>query len=388
MMLKHFILFIFLLLSQSFYAQNLELSDQAEISIITIDPGKELVDTFGHSAIRVYDPNLGLDLAFNYGTYDFNAPNFYTNFARGKLNYELSISDFGRFFQYYKAQKRSIKEQVLNLTFKEKKDFFNFLKINSRPENKGYLYDFFFDNCATKLPEVTNKVLVDSMHIDYEFLSDYDLTFRDLIHNNLTDHAWGKFGIDLALGSVIDREAKPEEYLFLPEYVFKGYAHAIHNEKALVKNTNYIYTATEKANPKKSFLSPFVFFLIVALLGIFISYRDHKKKKRTRVLDFFLFIFTGLIGLVVLLLWFATDHSATANNFNSLWAFAPNLFVAFVLLKRKLPKWIIKYLYFLLGLLGLTVLLMVFRVQVFHPAIIPILLLLTLRYIYLIKRLV
>ena len=363
--------------------QQLKLTPNAQISIITIAPGDELVDSFGHSAFRVRDPFLSIDIIYNYGVYDFNTPNFYAKFAQGKLLYILGVSKFDSFLNSYKAQNRTIVEQILNLSTTQKQAFFEFLQLNARPDNRSYLYDFFFDNCATRLRDVSDKVLSQSLHLSYDF-DELDLTFRDLIHKYLDNQAWGKFGIDLALGSVIDRKATPQEFLFLPDYVFKSFEEGRILDKPLVRSEKTIF---ESLPEKKSstYFTPLLVFIGFGLLVLIITYRDFKRKSRSKWLDFFLFFLTGIIGLLVILLWFATDHTATQQNFNSLWAFVPNVFVGFLLLKKQLRPWIEKYLIVLLVCLSITILLWVLKIQVFSIALIPIIVLLGVRYLYLIK---
>ncbi|MFM8347792.1 MAG: DUF4105 domain-containing protein, partial [Bacteroidota bacterium] len=113
-------------------AQHLRLSSQARISLITCGPWQgELYSAFGHSAIRVYDPILQIDLAFNYGTFDFNQPNFYLNFARGRNLYRLSVQDYPMFRDFYVSYNRYIHEQVLNLDAGRKNRLFAFLQNNA-----------------------------------------------------------------------------------------------------------------------------------------------------------------------------------------------------------------------------------------------------------------
>ena len=142
----YFVLIIFL--TTKGIAQEIRLSDTAEVSILTMGPGDVLNDSFGHSAFRVKDTNQNIDLVYNYGVYDFNTPNFYLKFAQGKLLYNLDRNNFSPFYNYYANQNRWIKEQILNLNSTEKQDVFNFLQANYEPENRSYKYDFFFDNCA------------------------------------------------------------------------------------------------------------------------------------------------------------------------------------------------------------------------------------------------
>lgn len=377
----------FLILTMAFFLGNAQkelLSENAEISMITIANGKLLNDSFGHSAIRVKDQKF--DKMYNYGMFDFQESGFYIKFMRGKLLYNLDVESTQLFLRYYAQQNREIKEQVLRLNQTEKQQFFDFLENNAKPENKKYLYDFFFDNCATKLREVTTNVLNDKVKFHDESLVS-DFTFRDLIHQKLTNQVWGKFGIDIALGSVIDRKASAKESTFLPSYVFKNfeYAMVVINDKEvpIVKKTNYLYKSIKRTNNKKKktfSLTPMWLFTIIAFIVVIITFFDYRKDKPSKWLDILLHLSTSLVGLIVFLLWFATDHKATANNFNLFWAFFPNIILVFYQLKNK--KILKNYYLFLLILLGLTVIFWIFNIQKFNLAIIPILIMLTVRYFY------
>ncbi len=377
------IISIFAFIHSATSQQQLQLTKNAQISVITIAPGDELADSFGHSAFRVRDTFLSIDYVYNYGVYNFNTPNFYAKFAQGKLLYDLGVSRFERFLNNYKVQNRTIVEQILNLSTLEKQAFFEFLQHNARPENKSYLYDFFFDNCATKLRDVSDEILTENIQLGYDF-DNPDLTFRQLIHTYLDEQSWGKFGIDLALGSVIDRTATPQEYLFLPDYIYESFKKGSTSEKPLIRIERALFESSQVKKPS-SFLTPLVAFGIMALIVIFMTFRDVKRQRRSKWLDVLLFLFTGIVGLLVLLLWFATDHSATQKNYNFLWAFLPNLPLAFLFLKKQLPPWLEKYFILLLILLFITALLWILKIQIFSIAVIPILVLLGVRYVYLIK---
>ena len=160
---KSFVTLLFLLTSFVGFSQINTIANDAEISIITIGPGDMLYDSFGHNAIRVADPSNGKDIVFNYGTFDFNTPNFYIKFGRGKLPYALSVRPYNYFKRNYIAEKRWMKEQKLDLTYGEKVTIFDFLLNNAQPENKEYRYDFFFDNCATRIRDVLVTGLGDKL---------------------------------------------------------------------------------------------------------------------------------------------------------------------------------------------------------------------------------
>lgn len=133
------------------------------------------------------------------------------------------------------------------------------------------------------------------------------------------------------------------------------------------------------------FTSPLFVFSIIGLLIIFITYKDSLNKKQSVWLDITLFSFTGIIGIVILLLWFATDHKATHHNYNLLWACVLNILVIGQLLRKKVSVWFIKYLKLLVILLCLLTLHWTIGVQVFAIGLIPFLIALAIRYLYLIR---
>ncbi len=386
-MLKRQLLFLFLLPFSITNAQQDMLSPQAEISVLTIGPGTSLNDAFGHNSFRIKDPNSNFDKTFDYGRFDFYAPNFYLNFCRGKLDYSIGASNFYDFLRFYIKQNRDVKEQVLNLSKDEKQKLFNFLINNYKPENRNYLYEFFFDNCATKIRDVSQIALENK--ISFNTPSDFkNQKFRQLIHGNLNRNSWGSFGIDIALGSVIDREATAKEHMFLPKYIHSFFENAtlINTNEKLVKESHVLNKHKDKKESSSfSFItSPLSIIGIFGLLIIYITYNDFKKSKQSVWLDIILFSITGLIGIVILLLWFATDHSGTHQNYNLLWAFALNIFVGDQFLKKKIKIWFIKYIKLLAILLCLLMLYWVIGVQVYALGLIPFLMALFIRYIYLV----
>lgn len=386
-MIKKTQLLFFLLLILPFVskAQFGALSPDAEISILTIGPGAELYDKFGHSAFRIKDSLAGVDVVFNYGVFDFDTPNFYTKFAQGKLLYELGVGYFHDFYNSYVAQNRWIKEQVLNLNKEEKQAVSDFLWKNALPENKHYKYDFFYDNCATKIRDVLQLTLGDKLiyhddHIDTKY------TFRQLIQTNLYTNSWGSLGIDIGLGAVTDRQAEPIEYQFLPEYVFQGAAHATikHNNQtqALVKSEKVIYENRPISNKGNFLGSPLFVFGLIGFAILYITYRDIKNKKRSRWLDGILFTITGLVGILLTLLWFATDHTATTHNYNLLWAFPISILFAYFISKVTPSVIVRRYVFLLILLLVLLFIHWFSGVQGFAIGLLPLLIALAVRYGY------
>jgi uncharacterized membrane protein len=327
------------LVSGSLLAQ-IKLSELAEISVITCGPGQtELYSAFGHSAFRVHDPENQLDAAFNYGVFDFNQPNFYLNFARGKNNYRLAVQDYKRFEYSYIYYNRYVHEQVLNLTHPQKQKLFDYLVWNAQPENQFYRYDYFYDNCATKLPEVMLKVFGDSVQFDGSYITTR-LSIRELTDLYLKWQPWGDLGIDVCLGLPMDKKATPYEYMFLPDFVESGFDHAYFNGLPLIREKRIVNESLPEEYSKGIFQPRYVFSLLAFLVAL-VTVFDLKRKKLSHWLDATLFSITGLLGIFLLLLWFATDHKAAAWNMNLLWALPTNLVAAIALLRGK--KWTTAY---------------------------------------------
>jgi len=374
---------LFLILGNTVLGQ---LSSGAKISVLTCGPGTDLYATFGHSAIRVQDPGNGLDLVYNYGTFDFNTPNFYLKFARGKLLYSLSRERFEDFLYTYQLEKRWVKEQVLQLSGPERNEIFRFLETNYEPANRDYKYDFLFNNCATKIPDVFARVLGNRLEFSEGFLKE-PFTFRQLIHQYLDTNSWSSLGIDLALGAVIDRKAKPLEHMFLPDYVYRQLNHSLIEGKPLVLRERTILEAYGSGNKGYFTMTPAFWLLLALLFTTAITYIDFRNGSRSKALDFLLLGFTGITGLLIIFLWFFTDHTATAWNFNLLWAFPLNLLL--IIFLRRIGTGHRRVGIFLLILISFLVtipMVWTLGIQVFSPLLITIWCCLTLRYLFLYRQ--
>ena len=387
MQLKKIAILLLLSFSALGFSQEMLLSPLSKISLLTVGTGDELYSSFGHSAFRIQDPSIGIDRIYDYGGFDFDPPAFYLKFARGKLNYRMSGYKTDGFLEAYRRENRWVKEQTLNLSQAERNKIFAFLQNNYRVENRYYLYDFLFDNCATKIPEVLQEGLGDKLKFNYPHIQN-PFTFRQLIHQNLDENAWATFGIDLALGAIIDRKATPWEHQFLPLYVDKQMTNTTINGEAFVTKEEMLVTEKPVESGSPLLLTPLFWMILLMLAVVVITYFDHKNNRRNKGLDFVLFFSTGAVGLLLFFLWFMTDHVFTKANFNLLWAFPFNLVLAFILLKSKVaPVWVKKYLWILLIGMAITGILWLFKIQIFSPLIIFLLVALGIRYLFLIHSL-
>lgn len=382
---KPLLFLIVCFLSIATNAQSMLLSPSAEISVLTIGPGDNLNDAFGHSAFRIRDLANGMDVVYGYGEYDFDTPNFYLKFAQGKLKYQMSKNNFSDIYRFYVHYDRTIEEQTLNLSAEEKQNLYDVLVENYKPENRKYLYDFFYDNCATRIRDVLKRSIEDSV-VFVEPEGFKSKTFRELIYDHTRKNNWGSFGIDLALGSVIDKKATSYEHMFLPKYIHSFFAIAKIGDKDLVEKSTVLYKRKKESRSGTFLLTPVAVFGLLSTMILFITYRDHKRNKRSKWLDVTLLGLTGLIGIIIALLWFATDHSATVLNYNVLWAFPLNLLAMVQATRSKPKKGFIRYLKFLVILIALLALHWLFRMQTFALALLPLLLALSIRYIFLIYK--
>lgn len=333
---------------QNSYTQTL--SDRAEISLLTASPGRDLYAAFGHSAIWVNDPILGIDKVYNYGTFDFDPPAFYLKFARGNLNYRMAAESFRRFDRVYQYLERSYTSQTYNLTQAQKQAIYDYLEWNHLPENRYYLYDFFFDNCSSRLRDLFAEVLGDSL-IMADPHRETDSTFRDMTDLYLTKRPWADFWIDLGLGSVVDRHTTPWDQMFLPDFLELelSKARVIQDGKEVpfVKSQKVLHDVPSVVEPTPWYLHPYFLMGIPFLIVAFFTWRNWSNIPERFRGDGILFTLSGLGGLVVALLWFATIHTATAWNWNLLWLTPTHLIAAVYLFRKQHPDWL-KY-YFLLS---------------------------------------
>lgn len=369
-MKKHILIALLLI---SFYAQpqSLPLTDGAQISVITCGPTpSELYAAFGHSAIRVYDPDQQIDLAYNYGVFDFDQPNFYLNFARGYLYYKLGVYYYPHFRDYYISHNRFVHEQILELTAEQKQKIFDYLEWNAKPENQTYRYDYFYNNCATKIRDVLAETLKDELTFDGSFVKT-DYTIRELTDLYLGPQPWGDLGIDICLGLPMDKKASPYEYMFLPDYIEYSFDNATLNTKPIVKQKISVYEAIPEGIPF-SFFHPWIIFGIFLLITLALSYYDWKNNKLSRWFDVVVFSVVGWIGILLLLLWAATDHQAAAKNFNLLWAFPLHAIAAILLLRKKSQPWLATYFSGIGIILSATIVMWFFIPQQLNVFLIPI----------------
>lgn len=317
--LKYLILGLCILLNSTMVLLG-QLSEQSRISVLTCTPGEELYSLFGHSAIRVSDSVLGIDYVFNYGTFDFNTPNFYLKFMRGELEYMLSVSHYDYFIAEYYRDGRGITEQVLKLTQQERNRLFEALSDNYRPENRAYKYHFFYDNCATRVRDIVTYNI--GLTVEFPDKETYStMSFRDALAVYLINRPWTRFGLNLLLGLPTDDKLNSSTVQFLPDFLMDQFSDARVNEdgRHLVSSTSKLMDR-RTVESKAGVFTPAFVISILAVMVLAHTLLSRKQGKSTRVINLTLFSICSVIGLLIVFLWFFTSHSVTGPNWNILWA--------------------------------------------------------------------
>lgn len=320
-------------------SDGLQLSDSAFASILTCGAGNDFYTSFGHSAIRICDPSMGLDNVYNYGTFDFDIPHFYWTFARGRLNYCLSRSSFNNFMMEYVYEGRAVWEQRLRLTPQELNNLFVLLETNYLPEYRYYMYDFFRDNCATRVRDMVQGCLCHRT-LSPERTADTNLTYRNLLYRS-TERTllWWRLGIDMALGMRCDKQCSNYEYMFSPIELMKQFDTLTLSDthQPLAEPARVLLAETR--SPLSRSVSPALTFWVLLMAVLCLTLIEWKKGWRLRWFDRVLFIIVSIISLTALFLWFFTDHYCTKTNLNILWA-SP-LFVYFAARLEKSNRYVV-----------------------------------------------
>ena len=359
------------------------LSPSATISIYTCAPGDELYSVFGHTAIRIKDPVQALDQVYNYGIFDFDTPNFYLKFIRGQLPYKLGESKPSIFLREYKHYKRGVTENIVLLEPSEKQAVADFLVNNYKPENRYYAYDFFYDNCASRIVDVVDTVLTPRVNWDAQPPS--KVSFRDLLDPYLEQKPWADLGIDLILGLNSDAKATFRQQMYLPDFILTNFKQLRVDRDSvqapLIGPTVDVlsFETSEIIIPWWQKPAPLFWVLcLLVALGTYFLRPGHFFHR----LDWLWFGLAGIAGALFLFMWLGTDHEACYRNLNMLWA-NPLYLLILPALARRLPKSWERILLLIFAVFNLCVILGIkWLPQDLNIAVIPLALLLLIRIIY------
>ena len=361
--------------------------EKVEISIITCDPGSEVYSLFGHGALRINHIESDEDIVVNWGIFEYYEDQFKFgyDFAKGRLNYYMGIQNTMNFLREYRYYNRGVREQILNLTTGEKKEIIEFVSVNNLPDNRNYKYEFFYDNCSTRIRDLLSSIFRSNISWG-NHPSENKFTFREIIHQNLAPQPWLMLGIDLVLGQRIDKLVNNKNLMFLPVYLEaildSTKITTVAQSKTLISRKNVLIPTAENNRPAITNITIYGWIvLMITLLLLFL-----KNDRIFNVWSCVLLTLLSLLGVVLYFMWFGTDHQATKNNSNILWANPSYLFLVWVIIFKKWNKVSLVYVY-LVGFCLLTTILFWFgMVQEFNPTIKPIIISLALIFYYYFRK--
>lgn len=359
-----------------------------EFSFLTCSPGSIFYELEGHSALRVITPD-GEDITVNWGLFDFDSPNFLYRFVKGETDYVAGAAPTQLFLESYRRQRRSVVEQKLDLTPDEASRLLDLIAENLQPANRTYRYNYVLDNCATRPLRMIEKAIGDTLTLSEPSpTANFEQpTFRRAMRSYHHNYPWYQFGIDLALGSGIDRPVSQRMMSFAPEALEKMLSGATRTTpsgetKRIVLTTATLVEASPGGGPLPEtpfWLSPTAVCWTLFLLGAALSIADLRRHKLSRWFDTTLSAATGTVGLVIAFLVFISVHESTSPNWLLLWlnplAFIPAICIWLKKAKRVLICYQIVNFAIILTLLVVWAL----GVQSLNPAFLPLILLALMR---------
>jgi hypothetical protein len=306
------------------FGQNLKSQDlsKAEFFLLTCGPGTETYSVYGHSALRIILPDKNSDLVYNWGVFDFDTPNFAWKFAKGRLEYMLGVYPYKSFLEEYKSEHRWVISQKINLEEEEKYQLFVLISENLKPENIKYRYDFFFDDCSTRIRDLLEKAVDKKLLYPPEEAKKTMPTFRQLTGEHQKASPWLNFGIDLLMGSPCDKKATFRDMMFLPLYLQTGLS-ALEVRRGnkmipLLSNPEVKISSDRPALKENLFGSPIFIFSLILIVFILLS-AVIKKMVHNRIMDILVFALFSVLAVLMIFFNFFSDHQQLKWNLNIVW---------------------------------------------------------------------
>ena len=322
-LLKKIFFFALLTYSTSSFGQTLLLSNKANVSVITCDTGNESYSLFGHTAVRISDPDNNLDVVYNYGAFDFATPNFVAKFAKGDLQYFAIAHSFSDFLSQYTYEQRSVFEQELLIPLASKQQLFDNLNAVLASEERYYTYKFIDRNCTSMVVEILNKTLKSEVIFKKE---ETDKTYRSILYPYFDNSFYQKLGTSIIFGTKVDEYGTR---IFLPLELHKSLQQTQFENHPLSKESNTLLDF-KKEKPSSWWDNIYTFILLLGFIVVV-----NKKS-----LDLFYISLMGLLGLFFGFMGFYSFHQELAYNYNIL-LFNPFLLVLLYFIYSKNSKWII-----------------------------------------------
>nr|WP_322624041.1 DUF4105 domain-containing protein [uncultured Flavobacterium sp.] len=297
-------LLLALLLILPFASRAQQLSDRAFVSLLTCGPGNELYSVFGHTAIRIADPSTGMDVVFNFGTFDFDTPNFYLKFVKGDLQYFVSVASYQDFVYTYQYYNRDVFEQKLNLTQQQKQSIADELVTTLNSDKKFYTYKYFDRNCTTMVGDILAHNVEGGISSEN---TDAGKTYRKIVVERLHNSFYENLGISLIFGAKTDNVLSN---LFLPVQLLQGVEHTkLADGKPLSQPVETVFKSTTE--PETSWWNNIYTFVLACVALMVLTYRFLLLKR-------VLYALFGLLGIFFCLVGLYSFHAEISWNYNAL----------------------------------------------------------------------
>ena len=319
--------------------------DSVEISLLTCQPHDEVYSLYGHTAIRYHDmrKDKEVDVAFNYGVFDFKKPYFVLRFVFGLTDYELGVYPFNIFLKEYRHFGSMVTEQVLNLTSEEKLLLHEALRQNLQPGNSVYRYNYFYNNCTTKARDIIEKCITGKT--EYAERENFTPTYREMVHEMTRNHPWARFGNDLLLGIKADQPTTLRQQEFLPYNLMYDFDHA-----QIYENGQYRPLVKERRTAlpggvqivKQGFpLSPIACAILLTVTGLILLILQWRSKRSFLFWDILLMLTIGTIGIMLTLMLFSQHPTVSLNLQILLFNPLPWFFLWSVIKGRQSRYWLV-----------------------------------------------
>ncbi|MES2885679.1 MAG: DUF4105 domain-containing protein [Pseudomonadota bacterium] len=292
------------------------------ISLLTFAPGKTYWQRFGHNAILVENTATGANAVYNYGMFDFFQKNFFLNFARGHMVYRLDVDTLDRTLRLYASEGRWVYQQVLALDAAQRLQMARFLETNARPENAEYRYDYFRDNCSTRVRDAIDRVLGGTLVASLKS-QPVAVTYRHEATRLMRPILPLALGMDAIMGPAGDTAITRQEQSFVPEMLMQAVAEQRINGQPLVAEARYLLTDANSpvapALPLRWAWTAFGIGLAFAGALALLGRADARGARLGFGLIGTLILLTmGVFGFFMLAAWTLTEHWSMAANWNLL----------------------------------------------------------------------
>ena len=288
------------------------------IGIMMMQPGEIFFERFGHDSVLVADPETGEAISYNFGFFDPTEPDFIARFVRGDMRYRLAAVPYADDLVLYRHEGRGVSVLWLDLDDAQAREIATALADNARPENAFYRYDYFRDNCSTRVRDAIDRALAGGLQKQVAGRSQ-GLSWRDEALRLASPAPWMWLGFDIGLGPAADQPMTMWEQAFVPRRLSDILVEAKNSAgRPLVRERQEILPHRIAPEPEGRARRWWLWVLWGVAIAIAIAWLG-RREAGSRVLGAALLPFwllAGFIGALLLFLWFGTAHAMAWANHN------------------------------------------------------------------------